>query len=81
MADSFCKSPVTSNMVFRGQDRLVPIFLATLAMRQQKQTITFRSAAEMLDVFGMQQGGSQYRRLIAAFQPSSRLATHEDEDF
>jgi hypothetical protein len=33
-----------------GQDRLVPIFLATLAMRQQKQTITFRSAAEMLDV-------------------------------
>ena len=22
----------------------------------------------MLDVFGMQQGGSQYRRLIAAFQ-------------
>jgi Replication initiator protein A len=51
-----------------GQDRLVPIFLATLAMRQQKQTITFRSAAEMLDVFRMQQGGSQYRRLIAAFQ-------------
>lgn len=51
-----------------GQDRLVPIFLATLAMRQQKQTITFRSTAEMLDTFGMQQGGSQYRRLIAAFQ-------------
>jgi Replication initiator protein A len=51
-----------------GQDRLVPIFLATLAMRQQKQTITFRSAAERLDTFGMQQGGSQYRRLIAAFQ-------------
>jgi hypothetical protein len=51
-----------------GQDRLVPIFLATLAMRQQKQTITFRSAAEMLDTFGMQQGGSQYRRLVAAFQ-------------
>lgn len=51
-----------------GQDRLVPIFLATLAVRQQKQTITFRSAAEMLDLFGMQQGGSQYRRLIAAFQ-------------
>jgi reverse transcriptase-like protein len=31
-----------------GQDRLVPIFLATLAMRQQRQTITFRSAAEIL---------------------------------
>ena len=51
-----------------GQDRLVPIFLATLAMRQQAQTIRFQSAAEMLDVFGLQQGGSQYRRLIASFQ-------------
>ena len=51
-----------------GQDRLVPIFLATLAIRQQNQRITFRSAAEMLDLFGMQQGGSQYRRLISAFQ-------------
>ena len=51
-----------------GQDRLVPIFLSTLAVRQRTQTITFRSAAEMLDTFGMQQGGSQYRRLIAAFQ-------------
>jgi hypothetical protein len=51
-----------------GQDRLVPIFLATLAVRKQTRTITFRSAAEMLDSFGMQQGGSQYRRLIDAFQ-------------
>jgi hypothetical protein len=51
-----------------GQDRLVPLFLATLAVRQQKQTITFRSAAEMLETFGLQQGGSQYRRLISAFQ-------------
>jgi hypothetical protein len=30
--------------------------------------VTFDSAAEMLDTFGMQQGGSQYRRLVAAFQ-------------
>ena len=51
-----------------GQDRLVPIFLATLAVRQQRQTITFRSAAEMLDSFGLLQGGSQYRRLIASFR-------------
>ena len=51
-----------------GQDRLIPIFLATLAIRQQSQTIQFRSAAEMLDSFGLQQGGTQYRRLIAAFQ-------------
>ena len=51
-----------------GQDRLVPIFLATLAISQQTRIVRFRSAAEMLDVFGMQQGGTQYRRLVAAFQ-------------
>ena len=51
-----------------GQDRLVPIFLATLAIRQQNRVIRFRSAAEMLDTFGMQQSGTQYRRLVAAFQ-------------
>jgi hypothetical protein len=51
-----------------GQDRLVPLFLATLAVRQQSETIAFHSGAEMLDAFGMQQGGSQYRRLIEAFQ-------------
>jgi hypothetical protein len=51
-----------------GQDRLVPLFLATLASRQRSRRITFESAAEMLDTFGLQQGGSQYRRLVGAFQ-------------
>jgi len=51
-----------------GQDRLVPIFLATLAIRQHSQVIKFNSAAEVLDTFGMEQGGTQYRRLIGAFQ-------------
>ena len=51
-----------------GQDRLIPIFLATVAVRQQSPRITFQSAAEMLDAFGLQQGGSQYRRLVASFQ-------------
>jgi hypothetical protein len=64
-----------------GQDRLVPIFLATLAIRQQSPRITFESAAQMLDTFGMQQGGTQYRRLVGAFsassaQPSSSVLTH-----
>ena len=44
------------------------LFLATLAVRQQRRTIIFPSAREMLDIFGTQQGGSQYRRLIGAFQ-------------
>ena len=51
-----------------GQDRLVPIFLATMAVWQKSARSTFNSAAEMLDTFGIQQGGSQYRRLVASFQ-------------
>ena len=51
-----------------GQDRLVPIFLATLAVRQQSQTIRFKSASVMLETFGMAKGGKEYRRLVAAFE-------------
>jgi hypothetical protein len=51
-----------------GQDRIVPIFLATLAVQQKSQTIRFKSAADMLDTFGMSKGGKEYRRLIAAFE-------------
>ena len=42
-----------------GQDRLAPIFLSTLAFRQQSQTIRFKSAAQMLDTFGMAKGGKE----------------------
>ena len=51
-----------------GQDRIVPIFLATLAVQQKNQTIRFRTASEMLETFGMSKGGKEYRRLIAAFE-------------
>jgi len=51
-----------------GQDRLVLIFLATLAVRQKSQAVRFRSAAEMLDTFGMAKGGKEYRRIVAAFE-------------
>lgn len=44
-----------------GQDRLVLILLATLAVRQKSNVIRFRSAAEMLEVFGMAKGGSDDR--------------------
>jgi hypothetical protein len=40
----------------------------TLAVRQQSQTIRFKSAAQMLDTFGMARGGKEYRRLVAAFE-------------
>ncbi|MFN9263355.1 MAG: replication protein RepA [Acidobacteriota bacterium] len=51
-----------------GQDRLVLIFLATLAVRQKSQAVRFRSAAEMLDTVGMAKGGKEYRRSVAAFE-------------
>jgi hypothetical protein len=51
-----------------GQDRIVLIFLATLAVRQQSQTIRFESGSEILDTFGMHKGGKEYRRLVSAFE-------------
>jgi Plasmid encoded RepA protein len=51
-----------------GQDRLVPIYLATLAVQQKSPTVRFRSGAEMLETFGLQKGGTEYRRLVAAFE-------------
>lgn len=51
-----------------GQDRLVPIYLATLAVQQKSPTVHFRSGAEMLETFGLQKGGTEYRRLVAAFE-------------
>jgi hypothetical protein len=39
-----------------------------MAIRQKTPRITFDSAATMLDTFGMQQGGSRYRRLVDSFQ-------------
>ena len=51
-----------------GQDRLVPIYLATLAVRQKSPTVRFRSGAAMLETFGMQKEGKEYRRLVAAFE-------------
>jgi hypothetical protein len=51
-----------------GQDRLVPIFLATMAVQQQSQTVRFRSGAAMLETFGLAKGGKEYGRLVAAFE-------------
>jgi hypothetical protein len=39
-----------------------------LAVRQQSQTIRFKTAAQMLETFGMHKGGTEYRRLIAGFE-------------
>jgi hypothetical protein len=48
------------------QDRIVPLFLATLAVRQKFQRIRFRSGSEMLAA--CRRVGKEYRRLIASFE-------------
>lgn len=51
-----------------GQDRLIVVFLATLAVRQKSPTLRFRSGAEMLEMCGIQKGGKEYRRLVAGVE-------------
>lgn len=51
-----------------GQDRLIPIWVATLALRQNSKTVRFRTAREMLETFGLQTSGANYRRMIEGFQ-------------
>ena len=47
-----------------GQDRLIPIWVATLAVRQKSRTVRFNSAAETLDFFQLPKEGLHYRRLV-----------------
>jgi hypothetical protein len=51
-----------------GQDRLVLLHMATLAVRYQSPAIYFRSGAEILVEWGMPTNGIYYKRLVDAFQ-------------
>jgi hypothetical protein len=51
-----------------GQDRLIAIWVATLAVRQKGRTVYFRSAAEILEEFDLPKDGPHYRRLVEGFQ-------------
>ena len=51
-----------------GQDRLVLLHMATLAVRYQSPVIHFRSGAEILVEWGMQTNGIHYKRLVDAFR-------------
>jgi Plasmid encoded RepA protein len=51
-----------------GQDRLIPIWLATLALQQKSRAVHFDSPSQLLDYFRLRKDGSQYRRMKAAFQ-------------
>lgn len=51
-----------------GQDRLVLLHLATMAVRHQSREVCFRSGAEILLEWGMPNSGIYYKRLLEAFQ-------------
>ena len=51
-----------------GQDRLIPIWLATLALHQKSCAVHFDSPSQLLDYFRLRKDGSQYRRMKVAFQ-------------
>src|SRR5215467_3347547 len=51
-----------------GQDRLIPICVATLALRQKSRTVHFERAAQMLEFFRFPKDGRYYRRMVQGFQ-------------
>jgi hypothetical protein len=51
-----------------GQDRLIPIWVATLAVQQKSRTIHFETALQMLDFFRLAPDGRHYRRVVQGFQ-------------
>jgi len=51
-----------------GQDRLLLIWIASMATWQKSRAIHFRSAATILETFGLLKDGRYYKRLIAGFE-------------
>jgi Plasmid encoded RepA protein len=51
-----------------GQDRLIPLWIATLAVKQRSRVIHFSAAADMLENFGLPKDGRAYRRLTEGFK-------------
>jgi hypothetical protein len=51
-----------------GQDRLIPIWVATLALQKKSRIVRFESASQMLAFFGLQPDGFHYRRIVDGFK-------------
>ncbi len=51
-----------------GQDRLIPIWVATLAVKQRNRVVHFASAAQLLEFFRLPKDGPHYRRMIEGFK-------------
>ena len=64
-----------------GQDRLIPIWIATLAVRQKDKTVRFRCAAELLRTFRLPLDGKTYRRTVEGFKriATSKITFRSDE--
>jgi len=51
-----------------GEDRLIPIWMATLAVRQRSRIVRFHRASEMLDFFRLFKDGKRCHRIMEGFQ-------------
>ena len=51
-----------------GQDRLIPIWVATLAVKQKSRTVHFRRAAQLLEFLQLPKDGIHYSRLVQGFE-------------
>ena len=51
-----------------GQDRLIPVWVATLAVLQKSRMVRFASPSQMLDYFELPKNGHHYNRIVQGFQ-------------
>jgi plasmid replication initiation protein len=51
-----------------GQDRLIPVWVATLAVLQKSRLVRFACPSQMLDYFELPKNGYHYERIVQGFQ-------------
>jgi len=51
-----------------GQDRLIPVWVATLAVLQKSRVVRFPNPSALLDYFELPKNGYHYERIVQGFQ-------------
>src|SRR5664279_2503285 len=51
-----------------GQDRLIPVWVATLAVLQKSRLVRFACPSQMLDYFELPKNRYHYKRIVQGFQ-------------
>ncbi len=51
-----------------GQDRLIPLWVASRSVRQNRREIHFEAGAQILEELGLPQDGPHYRRIVDGFR-------------